>query len=149
LSQITLQVPSAPVEDPLRGPGSSRHKPWSQTGEGAARFEWVELESSLQWHAFQRVIRTLRDRKNDVLVVLGPFNEHIMAEENRATFRKLRDGAITWFRKDNVPLVVPETLPSLLYADASHPLTEGYELLAKQVFADKNFQEWLQKRTHR
>jgi len=148
LAQITLRVPSAPVEDPQRGPKSPRHKPWSQTGQGTARFEWVDLDSSLQWHAFQRVIRTLQHRGNEVLVILGPFNEHMMVEENRATYSKLRDGAVAWFHENHVPLVVPETLPSLLYADASHPLTEGYELLAHQIFRHKSFQEWLQKETH-
>ncbi len=145
LTQLTLQVPPAPVEDPQRGPRSPRHKPWSQTGEGTARFEWVELKSSLQWHAFERVLSTLQNRGNDVLIILGPFNEHIMAEENRATYERLRDEAVAWFRQNRIPLLIPDTLPSLLYADASHPLTEGYQLLAKRIFEDKAFQEWLQK----
>jgi hypothetical protein len=38
---------------------------------------------------------------------------------------------------------VPETLPSALYADASHPLTEGYALLAKRISADPQFRNWL------
>jgi len=142
LSQITLKVPAAPIEDPQRGLKSPRHKAWSETGEGTARFEWVGLESSLQWQAFQRVIATLQDRGNDVLVLLGPFNEHIMAEENRPAYRKLRDDIAAWLTQHHIPLVVPETLPSPLYADASHPLTQGYELLATRIFHNKNFAEW-------
>jgi hypothetical protein len=38
---------------------------------------------------------------------------------------------------------VPETLPSPLYADASHPLTEGYELLAGRISRDPAFRAWL------
>jgi hypothetical protein len=91
------------------------------------------------------VIATLRQRGNDVLVVLGPFNEHMMAEENRPTFRKIRDGIAGWLTQNQIAHVVPETLPSALYADASHPLTQGYELLAKQIYVDKNFQMWLRK----
>jgi hypothetical protein len=34
---------------------------------------------------------------------------------------------------------VPATFPSGLYADASHPLTEGYELLAKQIYGEASF----------
>jgi hypothetical protein len=145
LAQITLQVPSAPTEDPQRGPGSPRHKPWSGNGHGTTRFEWVDLNSSLQWRAFQRVLATLHERGNDVLVVLGPFNEHMMAEENRPAFRKIRDGIAAWLDQNQVPHVIPETLPSGLYADASHPLTEGYQLLAKEIYEDKGFQEWLKR----
>ena len=65
-------------------------------------------------------------RGNDVLVVLGPFNEHMLAEDNRPAYRKIRDGIAAWLGQNQIPAVVPETLPSDLYADASHPLTDGY-----------------------
>jgi hypothetical protein len=143
LAQIRLVVPSAAQNDPQRGPGSTRHRPWSSDNQGTTRFEWVPLDSSLQWRGFQRVIRTLRNRGNSVLVVLGPFNEHMLAEDNQEPYRKLRDGIVDWLRANHIPFVVPETLPSQLYADASHPLTEGYELLAKRLYASQSFQHWL------
>jgi hypothetical protein len=159
LSQIALRVPAAPRDDPQRGPGSPRHRPWFEDGasgpapaatrnpskdaQGTTRFEWVELDASLQWQAFQRVIGRLREQGNDVLVVLGPFNEHIMAAGNRPAYRKLREGIASWLAQNQVPHVIPEALPSTLYADASHPLTEGYELLAKRLYADTGFQAWL------
>jgi hypothetical protein len=34
-------------------------------------------------------------------------------------------------------------LPTELYADASHPLTAGYELLAKRIYSDEHFHKWL------
>jgi hypothetical protein len=34
---------------------------------------------------------------------------------------------------------MPPTLPSELYADASHPLDEGYAMLAKQLFENDSF----------
>src|SRR5262249_20677082 len=143
VGQITLTVPSGPNNDPQRGPASPRHKPWSENGQATVQFEWVDLNASLQWQAFQRVIRTLRQRKNDVLVVLGPFNEHMMAEDNRAGFHKLRDGVAAWLTQNQIPHVIPETLPSALYADASHPLTRGYQLLARRIFEDDVFRRWL------
>src|SRR5439155_18434531 len=106
-------------------------KPWATTGTGSARFDWVDLERSLQWRAFQRTLQELRERGNDVFVVLGPFNEAMMSEENRPAYRKLHDGIDRWFSAHQVPHAAPEPLPSALYADASHPLTEGYALLAK------------------
>jgi len=142
-SQITLTVPPEPREDPQRGPQSSRHKPWSMNDRGTTHFEWVALDQSLQWHAFQRVIELLRGRDNDVLVVLGPFNEHLMAENNRPAYRKIRDEIDAWLSQNHITHLVPEPLPSALYADASHPLTRGYELLGQQLYADATFQKWL------
>lgn len=143
LAQITLTVPAAPRDDPARGPGSARHKPWFDSGARATDFEWVELETSLQWGALQRTLRILRARGNDVLVVLGPFNEHLMTEENKPAFRRLRDGIAAWLAANRFPHVVPATLPSALYADASHPLTEGYQLLAGQLSANETFRTWV------
>ena len=143
LAQITLVVPGCPQDDPQRGLKSPRHKPWSTDGRPTTSFEWVPLDSSLQWHAFQRVVNRLRERGNDVLVVLGPFNEHMMTVENRAAYQGIRDGIAAWLRQHNVRVVVPEALPSALYADASHPLTQGYELLARRICADEMFRNWL------
>jgi hypothetical protein len=145
LAQITLRVPSAPVNDPQRGPQSSRHKPWTAAGQGTARFDWVPSEASLQWRAFQHVADTLRRRGNDLMVLVGPFNEHMISEDNRAPYLKLREDIVSWLQENHIPHVVPAVLPSELYADASHPLTEGYKLLARRIFTDEQFQAWLRK----
>jgi hypothetical protein len=142
-AQITLTVPSEPATDPERGPTSPRHKPWSTSGEGSTHFEWVELDRSLQWAAFQRLVKLLQSRDNDVLVVVGPFNEHIMSAENRSVFQRRRDGIAEWLAKNEVPNILLPNLPSLLYADASHPLTEGYQLLASSLQRDVTFQKWM------
>ena len=143
LSQITLTVPSEPSNDSQRGPLSPRHKPWSTNSSGSTQFEWVALDQSLQWQAFQHVINILRERGNDVLIVLGPFNVHLMAEENRPAYQKLHGEIAAWLSKNQISHVVPEPLPSALYADASHPLTAGYQLLAKRLYSDTIFQKWL------
>ena len=143
LAQITFRVPTAPAEDPQRGPHSPRHKPWFADGNRPTRFDWVPLDASLQWRAFQRLVNLLRQRGDDVLVVLGPFNEHMIAEDNRPAYRQLSDGVRSWLVQHHVPCVTPETLPSALYADASHPLTDGYALLARRLVEDAQFREWL------
>jgi len=142
-SQIQLTVPTEPLNDAERGPNSGRHKPWSTDGTGTTRFDWVALDKSLQWHAFQRVIEVLRERGNDVLVVLGPFNEHIMATENHPAYRRIQDDILAWLSTNRIPHVAPQSLPSELYADASHPLTEGYQLLARRLYSDTAFQKWM------
>jgi hypothetical protein len=142
LAQITFRVPVEPAEDPERGPKSERHKPWSTTGQGSTRFEWVTLDQSLQWAAFQRLVRLLRSRGNDLLVIVGPFNEHIMSQDNQLEFRGLRDGVLHWLDQEHINYLSPQPLESALYADASHPLTQGYEVLAEQLCKDPKFQEW-------
>jgi hypothetical protein len=143
LAQISLTVPAAPVDDPQRGPKSARHKAWSAEGQGPTRFEWVNLDASLQWRAFQRLVQELRARGNSVFVIVGPFNEHLVAEDNRATYRKLRGDIGEWLKQNQIPNAVPEALPSELYADGSHPLTAGYQMLAERIYADPQFQSWL------
>jgi hypothetical protein len=143
LAQITFTIPTEPAVDPERGPNSPRHKPWSMKGEGSTRFEWVELDQSLQWAAFRRAVNLLQSRDNDVFVLVGPFNENMMAAENRPAFRRLRDGIADWLAKHNVAGLLPETLASALYADASHPLTEGYRLLAEHLYGDAPFRKWM------
>jgi len=143
LARITMVVPQANANDPLRGPASPRHKPWSTSGEGDSRFDWVDLNSSLQWGAFQRLVNLLRARGNDVFVVIGPFNEHTMLPESRVEFRKRVEGMQQWFNEEQIPNLAPEVLPSELYGDTSHPLTDGYALLAKRLIAEPSFRGWL------
>lgn len=143
LSQITMVVPSAPEPDPLRGPSSPRHKPWSSTGEANSQFEWVDLNTSLQWGAFQRLLRLLRDRDNDVLVVIGPFNEHTMVPENRVRYHELVADVQHRLQQQKFPTLAPDVLPSSLYGDTSHPLTSGYALLARRLFESPAFRQWI------
>jgi hypothetical protein len=44
-----------------------------------------------------------------------------------------------WFQQNNVPYFIPPALPSELYSDASHPLEEGYVLLARQLYENPSF----------
>jgi len=142
-SALALEVPGELENDPQRGPQSPRHRPWTASGGEPAHFDWVALDKSVQWAAFQRLVQLLRQRGNDVLVIVGPFNEHMIAPEQRPTFHGLRDGIAAWLASERVPSIVPPTLASPLYADASHPLTEGYAELARQISQDQTFRNWL------
>ncbi len=44
-----------------------------------------------------------------------------------------------WLQQNNVPYYMPSVLPSEFYRDASHPLSEGYDMLAKQLFENQSF----------
>jgi hypothetical protein len=143
LKNFAKGIPGEPAVDPQRGPTSYRHRPWTSDGAGPIDFEWVPLDRSLQFAAFLRTVRLLESRGNDLLVILGPFNEHMIAEDQQSLYASIRAQAKEAITKENVTLVVPAALPSNLYADASHPLTEGYKQLAGEIFADGAFQKWL------
>lgn len=96
---------------------------------------WVDLAGSLQWKSFQRAVELLEKRDNTVLVVVGPFNEHLLTDASRVKYLELKRGIESWLKERKIPYVAPEVLPSEHYGDASHPLSAGYALLAKQLAA--------------
>jgi len=101
---------------------------------------WVELDSSLQWRFFQRTVRLLRDRHNSVFVLFGPFNEHMLTDENAAAYRAMKSGMERWLRDNGVAFFSPPPLPAEHYVDASHPVGEGYAVLAGMLLEDPSFQ---------
>ena len=133
LKAVTLQLPT--FEDD----GQNERISWKEKGIAKQDFPWVELETSLQWNFFQRSIEILKARGNSVFVLVGPFNEHMLKGKSIDTYRRMKSEIETWLRRNNVPYYMPEALPSDLYVDASHPLSEGYAMLAKQLFENKSF----------
>jgi len=125
---VTLRLPS-PADDTLR----HRPRPWMEQGILPQDFAWVDLEGSFQWRSFRRALEILRARGNSVFVVVGPFNEHLLTETGRAGHARIRDGIVAWLKANGVEHDAPPALPSERYADASHPLAEGYRLLARRL----------------
>jgi hypothetical protein len=148
-AQITLRVPSAPADDPDRGPNSPRHKAWTQNGGSPTTFEWLDgsdlIWHSQQWGAFVETLSKLQADRNDVFVVFGPFNTHIVEPENRTGFESIKETIVATLKSSKIAFAAPETLPSELYADASHPLTTGYELLAKRLLENPDFRKFVEK----
>lgn len=121
-----------------------RHKPisWVESGIALQDFPWIELESSLQWNAFHRTLDMLRKRGNQVFILAGPFNEHLLKGESKQKYQRMKQGMESRFQEWGSAYCIPEPLPSELYADASHPLDRGYALLAARIHPDPQFQEW-------
>jgi len=132
---VTLELPS-PDEPPSPKPVA---EPWTRQGGVPRSFPWVELETSLQWRFFRQTVELLRARGNRVFVLVGPFNEHMLTPESLKVYQsRLRDVEI-WLQQNQVAYCVAAALPSQQYADASHPLPQGYRLLAGQVFESPSF----------
>jgi len=146
IPQWTLEHPS---EDPLKPltqglPPSDnllRHQPvpWTRQGIKPQGFPWVELDESFQWHSFQRAVEVLERRGNRVFVLVGPFNEHMLNAASRRRYGQIKQAIGAWLEERHVAYAIPRVLPSEEYADASHPLSDGYRRLAQRLFEERFF----------
>ena len=116
-------------------------EPWYKSGAQRQDYAWVDLETSLQWAAFRRVVATLRERGNNLFVVVGPFNEHMLTPASLERYRTIKAGIADWLQAQQVAHVVPPPLPSEQYGDASHPLAAGYALLAGELLEEAWFRQ--------
>jgi hypothetical protein len=132
-----------PYDNPLKNVGQGlppsdntlRHEPVPWTARAKERdFDWVDPETSLQWRFFRRAVEVLQDRDNRVFVLVSPFNEHMMSADSRHGYAKVKSAVEAWLREKGIPHAAPVLLPSGEYADASHPLAEGYARLARQLW---------------
>jgi hypothetical protein len=142
-----------PYENPfsplLRGlpptDSTRRHPPqsWEKSGISRQDYRWVDLGTSLQWQAFRGVVELLQRRGNRVFVLVGPFNEHLLTPESLKRYQRVKATIAAWLRANKVSYLLPAPLPSQQYGDASHPLAEGYALLARQLAEDPFFRHGL------
>jgi len=152
LQQWTLQNPYV---NPLKALASGLPEPlsaapekgssWLDRGVKQRNVTWVELNSSLQWRLFRQTVERLKARNCQVFVLVGPFNEHMLVEPSRAAYAEIKSQIAAWLTEANVPHLAPAPLPSALYADTSHPLAEGYALLARQLLEAPSFQSFTSK----
>lgn len=134
---VTLTVPD-PQDTAPSDPMS-----WVERGMMRQHFAWVPPQKSLQWLFFKRSLETLRDRDNHVFVLVGPFNEHMLTDESRTTYRALHSEMLTWLQENQTDHFAFTLLPSDQYADASHPLKGGYAMLAQELLAHQPFRQFL------
>ena len=120
LGKVTLALPTPDT--------ALRHEPvpWTEKGIPQANFVWVLPADSFQWYFFQRAVRTLQARGNRLFVLVGPFNEPMLEAESLAVYRGIKEVIEAWLEAQQIPHWVAPPLPSERYADASHPLGEGY-----------------------
>ena len=138
-----------PYENPLAplgqglppGDHTLRHpsRPWFDTIKNKVDYEWVDLETSLQWQAFQRLVTLLKERGNRVFVLFGPFNEHVLQPRSLQRYQTLKGGITAWLQSQQIPHVALPPLPSEQYGDASHPLAAGYAVLARMLLDEPLF----------
>ena len=130
LKAVTFRLP--PSDD---RPEEGKAVSWIERKIPRREFEWVDLQTSIQWRSFQRIVEILEKRGCAVIVLIGPFNEPMLKPGSAGAYAKIRGLVEAWLKARNTPFWTAPPLPSEMYADASHPLASGYELLAEQLSA--------------
>jgi hypothetical protein len=134
--------PLIPLTRGLPPPDTVRRhlsQPWYKSGIAPQDYPWVDLDTSLQWQAFRSAVELLQQRGNQVFVLVGPFNEHLLTPESLGRYQQVKSKIADWLQTKSVPHLLPPSLPSEQYGDASHPLAAGYELLARQLSREPFF----------
>lgn len=137
LKAITLKIPipeNKPMSEPIN---------WIERGITKQNFPWVEVEDSFQWSYFKKTIKILKSRNNEVFVILGPFNTSMLTDESKNRYNVLKNKIERWFEENRIDYFIVSDLPSQLYADASHPLAQGYKKISLDLFKNEDFKKWL------
>ena len=137
ISAITYQIPlpeNKSHSDPIS---------WMERGMTKQDFPWVRADESFQWNSFKKVINLLQARKNKVFVIIGPFNPYILTDESLNRYKAMKKDMENWLKDEGISYVALSDLPSEYYADASHPLKEGYAIIAKELIKAELFRNWL------
>jgi hypothetical protein len=132
LSAVTGQLPAPATSNDQR-------PTWNPDSTARQDFPWVDLEASLQWEFFKRSISTLAKRRNNVFVLITPFNEHMMTRPSLEAYNLIKNQMADWLAEEKIEFLIPPPLPGEHYADASHPLASGYALLAQQLCRHEPF----------
>lgn len=132
---VTWKLPSSdeppsPTPDP---------RPWTEKGIRQITPEWVSLDESLQWRFFRQTVGLLQRRGNQVFVLIGPLNEHMLSTDGLKAYNNIKQQIVAWHVEQGIPHYAPSVLPSEVYADLSHPNAEGYAQLAERMLAQPEF----------
>jgi lysophospholipase L1-like esterase len=104
--------------------------------------EFLKIKS-FQWNSFLKVIKILKARNNKVFVIIGPFNPYILTEESLNRYNIMKDKMEKWLEGEEISYRSISDLPSEYYADASHPLKEGYAKIAEELLETESFRIWM------
>lgn len=137
LKAVTLKLPAVDTYD------EKEHVSWTQKGLRKQGHDWVKLETSIQWRFFKASVDTLRSRRNNVFVLVGPFNEHMLTQSSVEKYHEMKRAIESWLQQSGLAYYIPPPLPSELYRDASHPLSDGYASLAQQLLASESFRAFM------
>jgi hypothetical protein len=88
-------------------------------------------------------VELLKERRNRDCVMVGPINPYILTPASLEKFRKVQQDICAWLQAHQVEYVLVPDLPSETYADASHPLDKGYDLIADTLLHSAVFASYI------
>jgi hypothetical protein len=83
----------------------------------------------------------LRDKDNDILVMVGPINPYLLSEQSLKKYRRLQRDICKWLDSEKIEYFLVPDMPSEFYADASHPLALGYKQIADGLTKTRFFSQ--------
>jgi len=142
-----LPLPEWTMQNPARLPWSpirrrveavetehlNRSEPWNSICDFEVAYSWVQPRNSRQWQAFTATAQLLKERGNEVVVLLGAFNTYLLDEASLEAYEELAEAVADDLDDLNIEYIQIDLLPSETYADASYPLSDGYQLMAEQI----------------
>ena len=106
--------------------------------------DWVRPESSFQWRYMLASVRRLKEQGNRVVAVITPFNSFMLTGKGRAE----RDAIILQIQQELAADGVAALLPVLdrpeYFADLSHPVAEGYAVMASWLAGNSDFKLFME-----
>ena len=130
--------------EPQPGPGPHGSPvDWQHRGIRTADIAWPEAGESLQLKAFMRTAELLESRGNRVFVLVSPFNPYILSGSSREAYDGLVNQIERRLAEADIPHFACPAPASELYADASHPLADGYAGIARDLGRTRAFREWI------
>ncbi|MDD5464545.1 MAG: hypothetical protein PHP62_05345 [Candidatus Moranbacteria bacterium] len=106
---------------------------WTKKGIPQQNWKWLELDDSTQWSSFKNIVKRLKADGNQIYVMIGPLNPYMLTEKSLKLLKKRQEEIQEWLRKEKVESFIVSDMPSEVYADASHPLEKGYEMIADEL----------------
>jgi hypothetical protein len=65
--------------------------------------------------------------------------------QSKSEYISLKNKVELWLQQNNIDYFVPGVLRSEFYNDASHPTSQGYKILAEEIFENESFKMFFQK----
>jgi lysophospholipase L1-like esterase len=143
LSKIALTIDAGEHEK-----NCNRELSWEASGIPKQDWKWLKSADSLQWKAFTQVVAELLANGNELCIMVGPINPYMLTPASLKRYRQLQAEIAAWLKTHKIDYVMVKDMPSRLYADASHPLAGGYDLIAKQLLKTKMLKNMERLSTH-
>lgn len=106
--------------------------------------EWVSADKSLQWKFMLETLLMLKKNGNRVIAVITPFNTYMMNEESRKKYYEILSKMESGLRANGIIAVMPSKPGRKYFADASHPTSEGYRLIADHLIGNRDFARFME-----